>query len=889
MPLIDLQTNLRDLQFGRDRVAGGNSNQPYVRSTIPAPDDESGTLGYLNQDFILRGGLNAVTNSIRDVERLGRYFLDIRNPSGLLFIAKQNLLSRTAVKTQASGLLNEGIYTPLGTLAQAGGVAFGLHTNKQGLNPFGGLETYSEVVDYNQSVYENRLTDLWVNKIENKNEDTKLLSYGGGPNSILGIGRTRINFADQRTGVNNIKLKNSRFFEGFSDEYQTKNQDYSVFTHPDFTNSTFSLNGRTLLGASPLALITIDENGFNIDGGINSFTRQIGNLYVSNNVSNDFNYAISLEPKAKKYVTRPYEVNKLLGGVTYIANNFYPNLPILFPPFQSNGHLNILNRTIGDLYSTNNVASDNLYAISLEPIAKKDINFNETKIGTPNFDFYIPRLKLIDSIFNPYADSAEAKTRISKPSLYDPNALGYSIRFAYSSWASQLLYNLYTPGTPSIIFHPSSINSSIRIGEYGLEQDFENNYFIPKTFTVNPAFEKQKGWTTLHPITNYSSFFQASTAYQTQTINGNQKSSTNPNIDLNLTFTTIDKESTGFGQGLTRTYTQEDINIINESHSGNIGDLTERVGGGGSTTTVKDFRESIRKKFTSAEVDRLDSVGNLAKSRNYDGGRIEKKFGDPGDRTGKNISNYVVGDYSSGGSTPLGAASPLSYDKVTWSPLYQDINATEIKADKADLIPFRIGVIDNDAPSKKTYIHFRAFLDSISDSYKAEWKGERYVGRGESFYTYGGFDRTVSLSWTVAAQSKAELMPMYKKLNFLASVCAPDYGESGYMRGNIVTLTIGGYFFEQPGIINGFTYEMNEDKDTWEIAIGIDDDDKDDNVVQVPHIIRVKSFQFTPIHTFVPRLQQNTFDGIGGKETDGKEHFIALEDDNTFGWKSDLL
>lgn len=87
MPLIDLTTNLRDLKFGRDRVAGGNSNQPYVRSTIPAPDDESGTLGYLNQDFIVRGGLKAVVNSVKDVERLSKYFSDIRNPSGLLFTA----------------------------------------------------------------------------------------------------------------------------------------------------------------------------------------------------------------------------------------------------------------------------------------------------------------------------------------------------------------------------------------------------------------------------------------------------------------------------------------------------------------------------------------------------------------------------------------------------------------------------------------------------------------------------------------------------------------------------------------------------------------------------------------------------------------------------------
>ena len=42
------------------------------------------------------------------------------------------------------------------------------------------------------------------------------------------------------------------------------------------------------------------------------------------------------------------------------------------------------------------------------------------------------------------------------------------------------------------------------------------------------------------------------------------------------------------------------------------------------------------------------------------------------------------------------------------------------------------------------------------------------MGRAESFYKYKGFDRNISLSWTVAAQSKGELIPMYQKLNYLA-------------------------------------------------------------------------------------------------------------------------
>ena len=35
MPLIELKTNLKSLNFGGDRPGGGNSNQPFIRVPIP--------------------------------------------------------------------------------------------------------------------------------------------------------------------------------------------------------------------------------------------------------------------------------------------------------------------------------------------------------------------------------------------------------------------------------------------------------------------------------------------------------------------------------------------------------------------------------------------------------------------------------------------------------------------------------------------------------------------------------------------------------------------------------------------------------------------------------------------------------------------------------------
>jgi hypothetical protein len=304
---------------------------------------------------------------------------------------------------------------------------------------------------------------------------------------------------------------------------------------------------------------------------------------------------------------------------------------------------------------------------------------------------------------------------------------------------------------------------------------------------------------------------------------------------------------------------------------------------------IQDFRNILRSRIDDKLIVPGDpnSVWNiLSSSPEYSGPNaknIEKRvnLGDPGSPIQKNLKSYAKGASTSSSSIPKGAASENSYDKINLLSIYSSnglgSNAT-FEGEKNDLVKFSISVIDT-RQNITSHIHFRAFLDQISDSYNADWQATKYIGRGENFYTYGGFDRKVSLSWTVAAQSKAELIPMYKKLNFLASICAPNYSTNGYMQGNIVKLTVGGYLYEQPGIITGLSYEMNDDNSSWEI--GIDDVGEYDNLVkELPHLIKVNSFNFIPIHQFVPRLQQNTFDKNGVLTNYGKERYISLANGN---------
>ena len=48
-------------------------------------------------------------------------------------------------------------------------------------------------------------------------------------------------------------------------------------------------------------------------------------------------------------------------------------------------------------------------------------------------------------------------------------------------------------------------------------------------------------------------------------------------------------------------------------------------------------------------------------------------------------------------------------------PLYKSSGVIQNEI-KNDLVKFRIGVIDSNSPNQKTYIHFRAFIDSLINS-----------------------------------------------------------------------------------------------------------------------------------------------------------------------------
>ena len=283
---------------------------------------------------------------------------------------------------------------------------------------------------------------------------------------------------------------------------------------------------------------------------------------------------------------------------------------------------------------------------------------------------------------------------------------------------------------------------------------------------------------------------------------------------------------------------------------------------------IRDFRKPLLN-----DANEKSSIMGISLDYNDPNRRID---GEAGSRVNMqnpaqqgNVYNYTKGKILKGNTVSV-------VDKINFLPIYKSTTNKQ-SSDVNDLVKFRIAAILRNG--EKVYTHFRAYINSFSDDYGANWSSLKYMGRGEEFHKYDGFTRGVDVSFTVAAQSKPELMAQYKKLNFLASTLAPDYGGkngSGYMGGVLHELTLGGWCYKLPGFMSKFSLSVPQES-PWEIGIGVDTEKGkgDKTVKEMPHIVNVQ-MSFTPIHNFRPELQDNTYKN-GEVDTYGDQRFISLD------------
>lgn len=167
-----------------------------------------------------------------------------------------------------------------------------------------------------------------------------------------------------------------------------------------------------------------------------------------------------------------------------------------------------------------------------------------------------------------------------------------------------------------------------------------------------------------------------------------------------------------------------------------------------------------------------------------------------------------------------------------------------------DLIKFVFEAISNDDPSYSMALFFRAFLTAgITDNNSAQLNAFKYQGRGENFYTYQGFDRTIGFSFRVAAGSKDELRPLYNKVNSLISQVYPDYSpKQGIMRAPVVRITIGDYLYRVPGFLESVNVTIDNNY-PWEVNL---EKSQTGDIAQLPQVMDI-AVSFKPIMDILPK------------------------------------
>ena len=860
-------TVFRSLSFEKDRPNGGTSNSPYIQTPIPGLDQNPGPFNV--EDTILRGSLKAPISAKDDILRLTKYLFDIKNIDGYLFTVKQNLLSRISPKTEASfglgyggaskemavtgvvgglytgnvsirpnnGAVNDGIYNPLSTILQAGVGYLGTHLNKQGLDPTGTIPSLSI----------NKYQDVTSANNKSIPEDPKvpfsLIKQSQKAN--LKASRKVSQFSNQESKTNAELNAN---FQGLS------NIPFSEFNQPTkFQKATFAFLSKWDSYLDKQAVKKLERKGKAADDAIDKanilnnqvesamnapkvYTNRLLKLWNDSglNLNNPFE---SISSTIYSYGGGP---NSIAGigktninfattndGITPSRTNILPFEPFIRPQvtylldniFGNNSvsisYTNLLGRTGGEINEIDLFSSlDYLNSYNSSPYFNAPWDTQDVKI----------------------IDSLRETSNGTKVSYYQKE-------FALAAANSN---NPQIPITKDVI-------SKIKVrGPLGASTQFLSSYnttdnakeIDKKVFIIQDENPNHQSWASQDPTTFGSlanKAFEENDPYVESKYSKDLNHASKLTPDSELGFTTSNGTEIDFNEykGASYEYNQNSSPLTSTSDKVN------------DSSSPDPFTPNLSTNPLTPGVNEFYNKADIPNTTEYHPS-YEKTRKEESQITSRNIFPNIRHEFRVGTGEP-GRVSP-SYTK----PL-DTINAQSVYTSNGngvgrgalnDFVHFRIGIVDAKTTGGKTYyMNFRSYIDSFSDTFGANWTDIKYMGRGEPFKRYSNFTRTINMSFTVVATSQGEMYGIYDKLRLLATSVAPSYTNAGYMAGNFAKLTVGGYVFEQYGIITGFTYDIPQEA-SWDLTIGNGAALKD----ELPMMIKVTGFTFIPIYDFIPQF-----------------------------------
>jgi hypothetical protein len=201
-------------------------------------------------------------------------------------------------------------------------------------------------------------------------------------------------------------------------------------------------------------------------------------------------------------------------------------------------------------------------------------------------------------------------------------------------------------------------------------------------------------------------------------------------------------------------------------------------------SVLKEYRDNIRVLENQHTNNPKENSLKMASSRQFDGLNTLTVL--DGDKSIKKENQKIAG-------------------WTNWQP-YKD-----------DLIAFYFYDVVNDK-----YIPFRATIRGLQETDSANWEELSFIGRADRLYSYSGFNRSLSFSFTVCINSIIELAPTWQRINYLMSLVKPSsYTRNSklqpeadiytrYMVPPMVMITIGDMYKNQPIVLAGVGLNVPE-------------------------------------------------------------------------------
>lgn len=320
------------------------------------------------------------------------------------------------------------------------------------------------------------------------------------------------------------------------------------------------------------------------------------------------------------------------------------------------------------------------------------------------------------------------------------------------------------------------------------------------------------------------------------------------------------------------------------------------------TTLYNDFRTKISPASTPTGQKTLFSTD--PKIANYEENNLSKRygFGEQGkpdvDRTdpytnkdlsgasGGNIDNTIsdLKTSNNGKENRFALANNKNFrgDKINAIDYGTKVAEADLYDKERDFVKFYFSGIDLYDGGSDHAIVFRSSIKGLSDSFSPSWSPVSIIGRPDGPAIYSSFERNISFNFTVAATAREELVPMWRKLNYLATYTMPVYG-AGKPGGALCRMTIGDMFVNTPGYFTGLTITVN-DESSWDLADDLSTETsatykKNKYAKQLPNVVDV-DVQYKIIHDWRPQQGGRAYHLYKGNYTSATQEGSWLWDSN---------